>query len=689
MIMRNATLFAIVMTFGFTSAVLMAQDPGSPIKVDAKASEASRQQQTSASAEAGEALNHASSASIKRPTLDALPEVLATWNGGELTREEVSSTLAHRRPAEFQHVSPHQFATLPRKSKEEVVKRLAWEQVLLQKAREAGISETTPEVAKAISSQDQALLNRIYYEKEIVPALNNLTEKVAREFYDKNLDERFTQPAQTVIRALHVSTYEMVTAEEGDTLTELATQISGSAEAAKRILHAVSPFYLRQTPAELDDKVLSSPLTAGEVVLVPLNEDAVSSATRLAERLREKLVDGRTIDELAAETKDEDFVVSATEPVRFSSAAGFWDELTRTANTMEGTSISEVVKTPMGLNILVIEDRTTTKVVDFDAVKGQLVEKVTTDEEQRRQTVEQTREEILDRLWKKYNVQVNRNAISRANYQGADALTTDTAIVQVDDFKYTLNDFLSDIRLTGKDWGQLTEAERMEVVKVAPAITNHVIAREARDLKLTNDPEYKQAIDGIIESEIVAEYRRRNLDPGNARVTDAELRSYYNDHLDKYTSAAQVTLREISKRINMTLPPATKAEEIEKAKASLSEIRSRITSEEDFAQLARRESQAISTRSRGGLIGTVNDDFRGEAFKNQLRQLKPGEISEPFLYGSEVMIVRLDDRTAPTVQPFEEVRRRIMVDYAQTEPAAQKSRAMNRSLDEAGFKIAF
>jgi len=629
---------------------------------------------------------------IKTPVnlfADPKPVPVAKWDGGELTNVEVSATLALVRPSNIRVNSPEQFAYMPHDVQAETVKQLAYERILLKEARAAGIDEKTSTVASVLDKERDALLNRIYYVQQVQPKLEDLTQKAARDFYEENIDKLFTKPALSSVRDVHISTYEMITAEKGDTLESLAKQVSGDPDQAKNIRDAESPYFMRATEPELADKVLTSPLTGGEVLFVPKNQDAIASATVLAKKLREQLLSGKSIDDVLLETSSDEFPVSATKAMVYSADSPLYPEILSAIQSIQQTTISEVVKTPAGLDILVLADHQTTEVVPYKDVKSKILENISEDENQQRTVIEKTRNETLDRLWKKFHLKTNDEALARPNYAAPDPLSSDTVIVSAENLKYTLADYLQDLRLTGKDWGQLTHSERLDVLNVSPTLTNYVVTREARELGLENDPNYQKMLSALADSEIVAEYKKRLVNPQDHRVSEDELRAYYNDHIDNYTSPSQVTIRELSKRINLTLPPEQKAEEITKAKKELEEIRSRIHSQEDFAQLARRESQAISTRSRGGLIGTVSSDFRGEAFKNQLRHLKVGEVSEPFLYGSEVMIVRLDDQVAPTVQPFEQVKRQVMRDYARTVPPKKRDSQRQQTLDKAHFKLLF
>ena len=118
-------------------------------------------------------------------------------------------------------------------------------------------------------------------------------------------------------------------------------------------------------------------------------------------------------------------------------------------------------------------------------------------------------------------------------------------------------------------------------------------------------------------------------------------------------------------------------------------LRNAIKTQADFEQQARRQSESLATRSRGGLIGTVATDFRGDVFKNQILQLKPGEISDPFIYNNEAFLIRLDKQAADVVRPFEEVLPRVRAEYLREMPAKLQRQERDAVLGEAGFELLF
>ena len=89
------------------------------------------------------------------------------------------------------------------------------------------------------------------------------------------------------------------------------------------------------------------------------------------------------------------------------------------------------------------------------------------------------------------------------------------------------------------------------------------------------------------------------------------------------------------------------------------------------------------------LVGTKPEDSWGPVFKNQLDQLKPGEMSQPFLFGPYVLIVKLEERLSSTVKPFEEVRRQVILDYFHEMPSKSEDQLRDRTLKEAEFELLF
>ncbi|MGI8908016.1 MAG: peptidyl-prolyl cis-trans isomerase [Candidatus Sumerlaeaceae bacterium] len=614
-------------------------------------------------------------------------QVIATWNGGQFTNTELSTSLRMRRPRTLGDITFEQIFNLPVTKQRELVRDMAYELILYQKAKSEGLTEKPPHISETLHKYRQQILARLYYQREVEPQLRQLDEKSAREYYESH-KELYVTPAQTAVKNLHLSTYEQYTARAGDTLDSIAYNISGTTEAATRILRGTLPFYHRRVAPEFSSEVPTVELHEGEVLLVPVTEETITSKTRLAQNLRRKLMEGANVDEILATYSEPGKLAPPPQPfvIENSNAS---PQLKEAVGKAKGTSVTEVVRTPYGLDVLYIQDRISTRVLSFQDVRDQLISQVTSDTEAVKTTVENARREVLTRLAKQLKLDINEEALRRKDYAGPDPMTGSTPIVTAPGFTYTLDEFLNDLLPTGKSWQASTAEEKIEAARNSPAVGSYLVMRASENLGLDKTAIFEQEMHSKEILEISSEYLRTKLQKEFATISDAQLRTYYESHLDKYTSPSQVVVREISKRVNLGLPPDRKVAAIEEARKALSAIRSKVSSLADFEQIARRESEAISSRSRGGLIGRVPETFRGEAFRNQLQQMQPGAVSEPFLYGNEVMIVRLDERTPPVTPPFEEVLGRLRNDYVREVPKKRTEEVKQQQLDEAGFKLLF
>jgi|TARA_B100000470_G_scaffold198420_1_gene168976 parvulin-like peptidyl-prolyl isomerase len=136
------------------------------------------------------------------------------------------------------------------------------------------------------------------------------------------------------------------------------------------------------------------------------------------------------------------------------------------------------------------------------------------------------------------------------------------------------------------------------------------------------------------------------------RLTEFEIREYYENHLDDYGIPRRVTLREI---LIESLEGNTNLETdrilMEKAEAA----RQRILKGESFASVAAEISDSQS-RSKGGLIGPIDENDLAPAIQDLLINMEPSDMSQPFKTTLGYQILQLDTLTEAGFVPFEEVK---------------------------------
>lgn len=138
------------------------------------------------------------------------------------------------------------------------------------------------------------------------------------------------------------------------------------------------------------------------------------------------------------------------------------------------------------------------------------------------------------------------------------------------------------------------------------------------------------------------------------KVSDDDVKGYYQSHLSEFTGEAQSRLRLILLQVPAGAPAADDA----RVKAAGEALLARLAAGEDFADLARQVSQGPGAASGGDLgwvkKGTMPVDLEQVAFA-----LAPGQNSGLVRARTGWIILKADDRRSASAPPLEEVKERI------------------------------
>jgi parvulin-like peptidyl-prolyl isomerase len=111
-------------------------------------------------------------------------------------------------------------------------------------------------------------------------------------------------------------------------------------------------------------------------------------------------------------------------------------------------------------------------------------------------------------------------------------------------------------------------------------------------------------------------------DPIGVRLTRAEVEAFHRQHIDRYSAPEVIRARHIMIALSGAGENAN-----EEAKARAQTVLDRARRGEDFADLARRYSDDVATREKGGDLGTFSHGAMLGAFEDAAFKLKAGEIS--------------------------------------------------------------
>jgi peptidyl-prolyl cis-trans isomerase SurA len=201
------------------------------------------------------------------------------------------------------------------------------------------------------------------------------------------------------------------------------------------------------------------------------------------------------------------------------------------------------------------------------------------------------------------------------------------------------------------------------------AIDDLLLAQRGEELGIKPRPEYIQEfVDNIkkenhltSDEEFQAQLRREGMTLGDlkrsiersvirrqvlaheieqkAAASDAEVRGYYDTHKAEFERNDTVKLQEI----------------VAGSAAAARELVRRARAGEDFAALARQNSTG-STKASGGDLGRLSRGDLAPALEKVAFSLPVGGISDPVEVGGAWRVLRVAEKTAAGVVPFEEAR---------------------------------
>jgi parvulin-like peptidyl-prolyl isomerase len=182
---------------------------------------------------------------------------------------------------------------------------------------------------------------------------------------------------------------------------------------------------------------------------------------------------------------------------------------------------------------------------------------------------------------------------------------------------------------------------------------------EQFDQKFKKDPQWQKARAEVLkqlEERLQGDSLAKQLEQQVRSIpspTKDQLRDYYNQHKDLFTTPQKVRVSLILLKVDPSSPSAV----WQQAREEANDILDRIKKGSDFADLARIHSSDKSAQN-GGDMGYIHAGMLGENAQKVLDIMEPGEVSAPVILLEGVALFRLDDRQKPELNPLKSVRER-------------------------------
>jgi peptidyl-prolyl cis-trans isomerase C len=162
--------------------------------------------------------------------------------------------------------------------------------------------------------------------------------------------------------------------------------------------------------------------------------------------------------------------------------------------------------------------------------------------------------------------------------------------------------------------------------------TEEMIRREIRE---------NMAIQQLIEQEIAS----------GIEVTDEDLQSYYDDNADQFTTPAKVKARHILVKTDKQADAA----DTEAAREKIEAIQKRVAEGEEFAEVAKEESECPSS-DKGGDLGFFSKGRMVPPFEDAAFSMEPGEVSDIVETRFGYHLIKVEDKKEASQKSYEEVK---------------------------------
>jgi peptidyl-prolyl cis-trans isomerase SurA len=204
--------------------------------------------------------------------------------------------------------------------------------------------------------------------------------------------------------------------------------------------------------------------------------------------------------------------------------------------------------------------------------------------------------------------------------------------------------------------------------KLADEQFTRVVSDIRRENKIETDEQFQAALKAEnmtladlrrqLERSMIVQKVQQNEVLGKIGVTDDEARKYYQTHMNEFTTAPTVTLREIQ----MQVPTDTRGVNVaadETTKARIEAIRTRVTAgRESFEKLATEVSESPS-KANAGLIGPLSLNDIAPEVRKLLEAMKSGDVSEVIRTPRGYQLLKLEAITEAQTLSFEQAREQI------------------------------
>jgi peptidyl-prolyl cis-trans isomerase C len=226
------------------------------------------------------------------------------------------------------------------------------------------------------------------------------------------------------------------------------------------------------------------------------------------------------------------------------------------------------------------------------------------------------------------------------------AIPPETVILAVGDEKVTKAEF--ELLLDGLSEQARRMATGPNRRKMAEDLANlKAMAQEAKRRKLDQSASVRQVME-LQREQVLANTLMKQIQT-DAKIDDAAVKAWYDAHKGEYENVKVSHILIRFKGSSVPLKQGQKELSEEDALAKAQDVRKKLQTGEDFAKLAKAESDDSGSAPLGGSLGVITKGRMVPAFEQAAFKLNVGELSEPVKTQFGYHIIKIEEHSTKSL----------------------------------------
>lgn len=212
-------------------------------------------------------------------------------------------------------------------------------------------------------------------------------------------------------------------------------------------------------------------------------------------------------------------------------------------------------------------------------------------------------------------------------------------LVKVGTAKITQADLERELKSLPEFAQQLFEGSEGKKKFLDELIKKELLYQEAVKRGLDKDAEFQRKFEEFRKLTLISSLLEKEIEE-KARVTDQDIKDYYEKHKAELSSVSQIKASHI----------------LVKTEGEAEKILERLKKGEDFATTARKNSIDPGSAKNGGDLGYFSPGQMVPEFESAAAKLKPGELSEPVKTKFGYHIIKVTDKKRGKPVEFDKIK---------------------------------